>query len=239
MENIRWILLLAGGVIVIGIYLYSRLAGWRSGVRRSASQPHRTETDGRLDPLFDDIDARPDVDAELESLGQLIAGDASLQKGEPATAAVPAEAAIPDKVITLYVMAPPGVPFRGSFLMEAMGKAGLEFGDMQIFHYLERHNGRDRVLFSLANMVEPGTFDPQAMDDFSSQGLVLFLQLPAAFDAVKAFDAMVTAARSLATGLEGSVCDSTRSVLTRQTIGHMREDVINYQLRHRVAQTAS
>jgi cell division protein ZipA len=88
-------------------------------------------------------------------------------------------------------------------------------------------------------MLEPGTFDLQAMEAFSTRGLVLFLQLPAAIDAVKAFDAMVAAARSLAGSLQGSVYDATHSVLTRQTISHLREDIIDYQLRQRVALTAS
>ncbi len=227
METMRWILLIAGIIIVLGIYLFSRLQGRPGGSSRSARRPFM-EPDNRIDPLFDAIDDKADVDAELEGLGQQIAEDSSLQNSVP-----------PDKVVTLYVMAPPGVPFRGSFLMEAMGKAGLEFGDMQIFHYRERHNGQDRVLFSVANMVEPGTFDPLAMDAFSTRGLVLFLQLPASFDAIKAFDAMVAAARSLATSLEGSVYDSSHSALTNQTISHMRDDVIDFQLRQRVAKTAS
>jgi cell division protein ZipA len=240
METMRWILLLAGIIIVLGIYLYSRLQGRRSSSYLPAERPFM-ETDSRIDPLFDDVGDKGDVDAELESLNQLIVEDMTLQNHEARarTTAASLEMAMPDKVVTLYVKAPAGVPFRGSFLMEAMGKAGLAFGDMQIFHYLENHNGRDRVLFSVANMVEPGTFNPQAMDDFTTRGLVLFLQLPAPFDAVKAFDAMVAAARSLATSLEGSVYDTTHSVLTNQTISHLREDVIDYQLRRRVAQTAS
>jgi hypothetical protein len=35
------------------------------------------------------------------------------------------------------------------------------------------------------------------------------------------------------------VCDATRSVLTRQTISHMREEVIGCQLQQRVIKTAS
>jgi cell division protein ZipA len=110
---------------------------------------------------------------------------------------------------------------------------------MQIFHYQETDGNGQRTLFSAANIVEPGTFDPDAMENFSTPGLVLFLTLPGPFDAVRAFDAMVEAARSLANSLKGTVCDATRSVLTNQTIGHMREDIIDFQLRQRVARTAS
>ena len=236
----RWILLLAGIIIVLGIYLYSRQQSRRNSTYLPSERPSM-ETDSRIDPLFDTIADPADVDAELDGLNQLIVEDAAPQnhaaRGTPAAA--PLEMNLPDKVVTLYVKAPAGVPFRGKFLMEAMAKAGLAFGDMQIFHHLEIHNGRQHALFSVANMVEPGTFNPQTMDDFSTRGLVLFLQLPAPFDAIKAFDSMVAAARSLATSLEGIVYDSTHSVLTNQTISHLREDVIDYQLRQRVAQTAS
>jgi cell division protein ZipA len=240
MEIMRWILLLAGIIIVLGIYLYSRLQGRRSSSYLPAGRSPM-ESDGRIDPLFDAIGDTADVDAELEGLNQLIVEDMTLQNHEAPVRATsaPLEMTMPDKVVTLYVKAPPGVPFRGNFLMEAMDKAGLAFGDMQIFHYLENHNGRQHALFSVANMVEPGTFNPQAMDNFSTRGLVMFLQLPAPFDAIRAFDSMIAAARSLATSLEGIMYDSTHSVLTNQTISHLREDVIDYQLRQRVAQTAS
>jgi cell division protein ZipA len=142
-------------------------------------------------------------------------------------------------VVTLFVLAPGGVPFPGTFIMDAMSDAKLQYGDMQIFHYQETDSDGSRTLFSAANIVEPGTFDPDAIENFSTPGLVLFLTLPGPFDAVRAFDAMVEAARSLANSLKGTVCDATRSVLTNQTIGHMREDIIDFQLRQRVARTAS
>ena len=43
----------------------------------------------------------------------------------------------------------------------------------------------------------------------------------------------------LAAELGGTVCDATRSVLTKQTISHMREEVIGCQLQQRVIKTAS
>lgn len=241
MENMRWILLLAGIVIILAIYVYGR---WQS---QRAAQPDRSnrqvieETPGEIDPLFDEPQGSEVVDDALESLGQMIAEDRAPRENATVQPIAPAspEPALPDKVVTLFVLAPSGVPFRGTFLMEAMEEAGLQFGEMDIFHFRERHNGREQALFSVANVTEPGTFDPANMEKFTTRGLVLFLQLPAAFDATRAFDAMVESARSLAESLEGTVCDATRSVLTNQTIGHLREDVIDYQLRHRVAKTAS
>jgi cell division protein ZipA len=241
MENIRWILLLAGFVIVLGIYLYGRYHAEREEAQDQAER--KSTRPGRdIDPLFDQPGDSEAVEAELERLEQLISEDKP-QSGDvtddaPATApkAPPAE---PDKVVTLFVMAPTGVPFPGSFVFEAMETAGLQYGDMEIFHCPDSRTGGSVPLFSVANMVEPGTFDLSAIATFTTSGLVLFLQLPGPADPVQAFDKMVEAARSLADSLGGTVCDATRSVLTNQTIGHMREDVIDYQLRQRVAKTAS
>jgi cell division protein ZipA len=240
MNAMRWVILLIGIVILAGIYVFST---WQSRRRatRDVMQTKGSRERVHVDVLFDDYPGNEAIDAELESLDKLIAEDAETAD-HPAAAPAPAASATyiqPDKVVTLFVLAPGGVPFPGSFIRDAMREARLEYGDMQIFHRQETYNDGRRTLFSVANIVEPGTFDPDAMETFSTPGLVLFLTLPGPFDAVRAFDAMVEAARSLAASLKGTVCDATRSVLTNQTIGHMREDIIDFQLRQRIARTAS
>lgn len=244
MDNIRWILLLAGAVILLGIYLFTRWQGRRNApdaMEHYDEHEHDRAGEREIDPLFDAIGDDGYMDAELQRLDRLVTDDAPPVEDSNVAqlSETPAEVHAPEKVITLFVLAPTGVPFRGSFLMEAMSEAGLQYGDMQIFHRIEKQAGRDDTLFSVANIVEPGTFEPNRMDSFATQGVVLILQLPGPVDAIKAFDAMVTAARSLATSLQGSLCDATRSVLTNQTISHMREEVVDYQLRQRVANTAS
>jgi cell division protein ZipA len=242
MESIRWILLFAGVVILLLIYVLTR---WQS--RRDAPDTmdvfdgDELAGDREIDPLFADIEDDGYIEAELHRLDQLISEDARTDADAEVSSLpeTPARAHDPEKIITLFVLAPTGVPFRGTFLMEAMEEAGLQYGDMQIFHRIERQAGRENTLFSVANLVEPGTFDPSRMDSFATQGVVLILQLPGPDDPIKAFDAMVTAARSLARSLEGSLCDATRSVLTNQTISHMREEVVDFQLRQQVAKTAS
>jgi FtsZ-interacting cell division protein ZipA len=242
MNNIRWILLLAGAVILLGIYVFTRWQGRRNAPDTMEHfDEHGRAGEREIDPLFDAIGDDGYIDEELHRLDRLITDDASPVEDSNVTSlsGTPAEVHAPEKIITLFVLAPTGVPFRGSFLMEAITEAGLQYGDMQIFHRFEKQAGRDDTLFSVANIVEPGTFEPNRMDSFTTPGVVLILQMPGPVDAIKAFDAMVTAARSLATNLGGSLCDATRSVLTNQTISHMREEVVDYQLRQRVAKTAS
>ncbi len=241
MENLRWILLLAGVAVILAVYLVSYYQG-----RRKQPVPRG---DSRTQPLMGEPgkDAgeagfSSDIDEELEQLGQLITGDQPAIEdisviGIPAEKHEPVRAA--GRVFTLFVEAPGGVPFRGPILLGAMAAAGLEFGDMDIFHRLEQVGGQEQILFSVANLREPGIFDMSAMESFTSEGVVLFMQVPGAVDAVRAFDTMVEAARSLAENLDSRVCDATHSPLTKQAIGHMREEVISCQLQQRVANAVS
>lgn len=240
MENIRWILLLIGVVIILGIYLFARLKTLHLSLphRRPKFAARRRKAVSGVDGTG--IDGR--IDSGVEDLGELFVEAGPAEPGETVIAAPsrqPVPEVRPDHVFSLFVTAPPGVPFRGPMLLGALANARLEFGDMQIFHRVELIDGREKPLFSVANIREPGTFDPAAMENFTSEGLALFMQVHPGIDAVLAFEAMVEAARSLADSLDGTVCDATRSALTKQTIGHMREEVISCQLQQRMAKAAS
>jgi len=147
--------------------------------------------------------------------------------------------AAPGRIFSLFILAPSGVPFRGPILLAALEDAMLEYGDMQIFHRSVVIDGKRQHQFSVANIREPGYFDLSAMENFTTEGIVLFLQVTPGVDAVRAFDAMVESAKMIADELGGTVCDATRSFLTKQTIGHLREEVIGCQLQQRVMKTGS
>jgi cell division protein ZipA len=228
MENMRWILLLIGILLIIGIYVAGRLQSREPKPRKRRLKRGSIRRKAAPDFAID----------ELESMEPMrFDEDHSTRAGNnPDSSPAPGPA---ETVFSLLVTAPTSVPFRGPVLQGALAMAKLEFGDMQIFHRTEMVDGRERILFSLANIREPGTFDLSAMDDFTTEGLALFMQVHGGVDAVRAFDAMIESARILADNLDGHICDARRSALTQQTIHHMREEVINCQLQQRVAQTAS
>jgi len=265
MENIRLILLLIGAVIVLAIYVFSRMQGqWHWPRLPVRSKPRKSRLQRNSLPEIDDLDAGVGFDREFDTeyvtdidrLGLQIPGDPLEQAGEPVpgttvirarTARAPEQKPVAqeskppasDRIFTLFVRAPKGVPFRGPMLLGAFDDAKLDYGDMQIFHRSELVDGRELHLFSAANIREPGIFDLAAIENFSTEGIVLFLQVLPGMDVVRAFDAMVESANILAEELGGTVCDATRSVLTKQTISHMREEVIGCQLQQRVIKTAS
>ncbi len=127
------------------------------------------------------------------------------------------------QVIILNVLASHGRLFQGTDILNALHAAGMEFGDMGIFHRFTLASGRRRPVFSLANMIEPGSFDYEDMAAFSTSGLTFFMQLPAPIDNLDAYEDMLLMAHSIAELLDGDVCDERRNILTLQAIDYTRE----------------
>jgi cell division protein ZipA len=136
----------------------------------------------------------------------------------------------PEDVLVINVMAPKGQRFHGDLLLETVLECGMRFGSMNIFHHHEFANGEGGVLYSMANIVVPGTFDLAAMkDDFTTPGVSLFLALPVDADSSKAFETMLKTAKAIAARLHGELKDEHRSVMTAQTIEHYRSRIKEFE----------
>jgi len=134
-----------------------------------------------------------------------------------------------EKLVTIHVMAAADRRFYGSELKRLFDLHGYQYGHMSIYHcQLE-----DDKVFSIANMVKPGTFDEQEMQNFETPGITLFMRLPIELDSDVAFDFLMREASELAAELGGQLRDSNRNPLSEQTIQHMREDVQQYVFRTR------
>ena len=133
------------------------------------------------------------------------------------------------ELIVLNVLAPTGTLYHGRSLVEAMQSQSLKYGDMNIFHRVDQKT--KSKLFSVANALEPGTFDLSDIDDFQSSGVTFFMQLPAPNDPSIIFDLMLNTARNLVLELGGSLKDEQMSVLTGQTVEHMRQRIADFSRR--------
>jgi cell division protein ZipA len=141
---------------------------------------------------------------------------------------------LPTKIIQLNII-PHGELFYGDDIQSVAYEVGLEPGEMDIFHYFGDDPEKQRSVYSMASMVEPGTFPFEDMDSFSTPGITIFSQLPGPKDGLTIFADMLYAAEQLANLLDGELRDATHSAITKQTIGHMREDIQEY---HRQLQLA-
>lgn len=140
----------------------------------------------------------------------------------------------PDEVIVINVMAHPGLYFTGFDLLDVLTEQNLRFGNMEIFHRHKNDDGTGEILFSLANIVKPGTFDLNAMDEFETPGMSMFMTLPLKGDSVAAFGLMARTAKAISIALDGELKDEQRSVMTQQTFEHCRQRVIEFERKRRL-----
>jgi len=134
-----------------------------------------------------------------------------------------------EELLVINVLAPKGQRFDGEGLVAALRSQGLRYGDMNIFHRVDP--ATKAKLYSVANAVEPGTFDLSDLSTMQSPGMTFFLQLPGPDDAGAMFDDMLQAARNVALDLGGELRDEDLSVLTGQSTEHMRQRIADFARR--------
>lgn len=137
-----------------------------------------------------------------------------------------AGADLPTKILQINIVARNN-EISGSMIMDLSKELNLELGEFNIFHRMDRASGKS--VFSMANIVEPGSFDKNSMQDFRTPGLTLFSQLPAPIDCLTVYSEMIDAAKRISYILGADMQDSSRSVMTAQSIEHEREEVVAYR----------
>ena len=139
----------------------------------------------------------------------------------------------PEKIITLHICARNNEQIPGAKLLRIFNERNYEFGEMDIFH--SRFDGV--TVFSIVNMLEPGSFDHASMDDFYTTGISLFLRLPGPLAADVTFDVLLNEAREIATQLDAVILDASRSTLTLQMEQHIHEELKQFDFKQKSSGT--
>ena len=173
----------------------------------------------------------PSTVVPAESRSPVKASPSKVEK--PVKVQQPDTDAVPEynEVLAINVVAKPDREFSGVDLLPVLLTCGLRFGDMSIFHRHLDADTRSPVLFSVANIVNPGTFDLNQISAFSTRGLCFFMTLPNVANSMQAFDKMLEVAQQVRIALDGDLKDDNRSVMTAQTIEHYRQRVRDFDLR--------
>jgi len=238
--TLRWILIIVGLAIVAGIFLFGNPARKRKpkasrvGEEEPKGRRRRGKAAGeRREPTLDGAGPGPDAADTAGGQGELNIGDPAVpMRREPPRPRRPAGPP-PDKIVSLFLLARDNHRITGAELLQATVSAGMEFGDMNIFHRL--HEASEQSLFSLANAAKPGHFERDEWHSFETAGVVLFLTLPGPVGALDAWDAMLATARRIADLLHAEMLDEQHSPFTRQREAQIREEMRDYDRRKSAA----
>lgn len=248
MDELRFSLIIIGVVIVGGVYMVGKMVE-RSRSGRPATprvEPEITSVPTmaaqhdfamRLEP-DSELQFQPPAAAAASSVvpTKIAAAPAAQDKCASETAKPSRQAASePDLIVSLTLMARDRKNFNGSEVHKVLQAAGLELAEFDIYHFRDAGNGEDsRAVFSVANIVKPGTFDVSALHELNTPGLAFFMQIPGPMTASEAFDAMLERAQYIAQCLDGMVGDEQRTPLSPQRIREIRERTLNHDFAHAV-----
>jgi cell division protein ZipA len=258
MDELRWFLLVVGLLVIAGIYGFTR---WQERQRnnREGHRPSRRDAfadDHDVDEALRDLDASIGEIDPVEPVSRplpVVPDEPELSIEEPewrretrverprppakppaepaSEKAAPVPQGLEEKIVVIHVAAANGRMFGGRDLVAALEAAGLHYGEHQIFHHsMDTGNGHI-ALFSAANMLKPGIFDLDQLEQMRSPGIAMFMQLPAPFDGLKAFEQMLETGRQIAAELGATLLDARRCNLTQQAIEHIREELREYRRR--------
>ncbi|GAA3537413.1 cell division protein ZipA [Zobellella aerophila] len=184
---------------------------------------------GEIDPLFDEPELEPVAVKESKEGAARVVEEVEEEVSIDFAPAVAVERPRTwQDVYVVNLMARPNQQLQGRTLMRVLTSLGFKFGEMDIFHRHQSPSGQGEVMFSLINMVKPGTFDPNAMADFTTPGISIFMQLPEPGLGKVHFNLMIQAAETLAEELDGLLFDGERSPLSPDYLAHCREQLRNY-----------
>jgi len=244
---LRLILLLLGIALITGIYLWDKRKHVDSRLFKKRSARNSKKHDSSLFQL-DDVEqqgnsesldvavfqkheatAEPHLDESFEPAQDMhsIGEDLSFS-ARSAFQEFEAGADLPTKIIQVNVVAR-NAEISGQMILDLAAELNLGLGEFNIFHRMDSRSGKS--VFSMANVVEPGTFDLSAMNSFKTPGLSLFSQLPAPLDCLSVYSEMMNVAKRISYIVGAELQDSSHSVLTSQSIEHERDAIVEYKQR--------
>lgn len=212
MDEMRWLLLVIGIFIVLGIYLFDRWAARKIDLR--------SHDDQRKEPSIND--KSPDdecigvmkINSEpKESSFEIETKPKQSKSGE-------------QFVVTIRLVAINNATYAGDDLVLALREHGMQLGDHGIFHFFKDEDRE--IVFSAASLVEPGTFDLKKIKDQRIPGITFFMVLPTVLNGIEAFDEMISIVKKISYSLKGELLDESGSSFSIQRERYIREEVIEF-----------
>jgi cell division protein ZipA len=221
-DLLRIIIIAVGSAVVLGMIL------WNAYKNRHKNRGINFYDDG--DPL-ENIDESLIVshehdDFDIVPIGSAREDDAGLEQPQEEQPEAQSEPVYPTrdelpKLIQFSIVARSDQGFNGAELKAAFDRTGLTYGEsVQVFERLDENNLVD---FTVASMVDPGTFPAFNLEQFYCPGIVFFMQPRVLDNPAKVFDNFIQTMRFLAADLDGIILDHQHQPLSERTVKAFRQ----------------
>jgi cell division protein ZipA len=234
MDELRWVLLGVGSILIAGIYLW----GMRGSlVDRLRKPDHGLDQEPDLTLESESADPLDRLEPDLGQAQDLAEGDGDASSEVSVSAPGPVDALDEETErlnLVLTIIAPEDGQILGLEMASVASELGLRKGRSGTLDCYPDESGGGRPVFSIANVLEPGTFDWSRLETTRTPGLVCFMRLPGPTDPQSSLELMLNVAGVIADRLGGRLCDDRRNRLSQQGIEHLRGEVAEFERRRRL-----
>ena len=218
MEDIRWILLISGAILIAGIILYE---SYLKSLFQSSNKDNN-----KIEPTFAQdqniYESSEIIDKQVLSNKENINIEIQQEKN---TIVLESE-----YIVTIRMVAIDDSEYSGEEIVGKLRENGMIHEEPGIFNY---YYGSNKIrVFSAANLHEPGIFDMNQLENLKIKGISFFMSLPLKTNEINAFDEMMSVLKKIKSSLKGELLDDTGSSLSIQRERYIREEVIEYSLKH-------
>jgi cell division protein ZipA len=187
---------------------------------------------GRIEPTFDDTPTE-DVHTTTAELPVIEApqDEPAVTQDAPtlSMSSTPTPKRIERRKIIALRLAAGTQRFPGAQLRQTLEEENLAYGKYDVFHRM--HTDGNHV-FSVASMVEPGTFDLEKMASLTYPGVTLFAQLPGPVAGIDAFSQLTACGKRLQEQLGGTLQDERGVPLTVHRMERLRQEIREFENNH-------
>lgn len=219
MEIVSLIIMIIGLVALIFIYWASRRTGQdftQQRQNRPSIDQITAEDGGEISSIAADL---PASDGKLpnENARNILDGWET-KPGSPTPPDPEPEttAELPSQLIMF--IAAEQAEFAGTEVLSALDNAGLQFGEMNVYHRMILTETGEQSLFYVANGIKPWTLVPDEVAETSTPGLSLILNLPSPINNREAIHDFVKTAERLNHQLDGVIKNQNQEVISEEEL---------------------
>jgi cell division protein ZipA len=243
MSDLRLALIVLGAVFLAAVVVWGRRATRHKG---SISPPEHSSTTvpiatrpRRVEPGIEDFSSAestlPALDlppmravepVRIEVMREVavdIPGTAEQAASDPSPPVIRWPPPHTERVLTLRVVRADGQSIAGRTLRQALESAGMVYGPQRIYH---RVNKDGWVLASAANLVRPGSLEPEQMDAQEYRGLSLFCVLPGPISSMQMLDELLQLGHSVAVRADAEVQNEQGLAVDGENLAQLRKSLL-------------
>jgi cell division protein ZipA len=218
MNTTSLIITLLGIIIIVGLYLMSRLALSKQPQIQKVSIPNLKNDDGsKFSSIINDIAAQDGSTPKTEPLNKV-----SITNNIDNKSTTESSKEKKSKQVILFISANNENGLDGNLVAKALLKNKLKLGEKSIYHYIGDQKSRGNTdkptsntsLFRVANGTAPWTLNDTDLHNKKLAGLSIFMSLAKQNNRKKAIETMLRVSKKLAQDINGELKNDKQQSLT-------------------------